>query len=465
MFATIRARLVAWSILVFTFLLTGLGLFLRHELEAIVIGSVDGHLHSEMVLISGLLEEEEGRIETELSEAAVGEYAVPLSGHYYQIIDERGRIVAASPSLTAVGAALDVPAPSIEPIYSYLTGPGKTRLRMLVQSFALASGRTVTIQATEPLEDAFAMLASFTGTLFAVIPAVGVVSALGVWLISLRSFKPLRTFTSRIGEITERNLHDRLDTEGLAGELAPLAESFNTMIARLEASFERQRRFLSEASHELRTPTSIIKTCCDVALARERGEEEYRETLRKISDATAHLSATISRIIDILRLEGGGFTPRTGPVSLDKLAADIKRLIEPAAAARRISLSVRGEGDVVVTADPRRLAEALTNLVDNAVKYNRPGGSVVIGVSSSGSRAVIAVEDTGTGMSPAELEKVFDRFYRGGNARGRLPGSGLGLAIVKAAVESMGGSVEAESTEGKGSTFRIILPLGGGDEP
>ncbi len=456
LFSSIKGRLLALFLSAFFVVLTGLGFFLYNKLEGIVIGSIDNHLHSEVQLIAGLLETEEEGPELELSEAAIGDYATPLSGHYYQVVLPDGRVLARSPSLSIPGKRLPhVRGILLEPVYTTATGPRGEPLRLLAQSFRLPDGEVVTIEAAESLEEAYELLRLFRNTLLVVFPAVFIISGLGVLFIIVWSLRPLERFSKKIGTITERNLNERIE-ETRGSELSSLAKSFNTMLSRLEESFERQKRFFTDASHELRTPTAVIKSVCDVTLSRKRTAEEYEEALEKIKQATERLSGLIGRLLEVSRLEGKLSSLKLEEVDLKDLTEDVVRLLDPAAASSNIAIGLKGDG-VKVHGDRERLTEAIKNIVDNAIKYNRPGGRVDIELEKKDGWAMIILRDTGMGIPQDKLCRIFERFYRVEESR-KIGGTGLGLSIAKSIIDAHRGRIEVESEPGVGTTFRVVLP-------
>jgi heavy metal sensor kinase len=456
MFTSIKSKLIVWVLFSFSIIFTGLGFFLYYELEGIVVDSINRHLHNEVQLIAGLLRADETEIEHELSEVAVGEYAVPLSGHYYQIVSSDNRIMATSPSLSIVGASLPIVRGTSTPAYETIIGPEKSLLRLMTQSF-IVSNKTYTIQAADTIEDSYKILKSFKKIILIVFPSVFIISLIGILVITGLSLKPLDYFSKRIGQITQMNLNERMNVEGIDKELQPLAESFNKMLGRLEESFSRQSQFLSDASHDLKTPTSVIKSYCDVTLSRERTPSEYREAIENISEMANKITVIISRILEISRLESKTFSLNITDVDLKVLIGDVLKLLEPSASAKGVRIIVNGE-DVMIKGDRERLTEAFINIIDNAIKYNKNNGTVEIRVDGRGGDAVISVEDTGIGIPISEKERIFDRFFRVDMSRGVVAGSGLGLSIVKAIINAHTGRIEVESEVGKGSRFTVFLP-------
>jgi len=461
MISSIKAGLVGWFIAVSSAVLIVLGFLLYFQLSEIVIGSVDSHLDSEMQFIAGLvrIEAEQGPLETELlefSQAAVGEYSVSLSGHYYQIIAPDGKLLVRSPSLSLTNEFLPLEAKSPVPSYRTILGPQRVPLRILSQSFQLPSG-TITIQSADSLETSYQLLGSFRKILLIVFPALMIVSGIGVWLLADRSLRPLMIFSNQIGQITERNLNQRVEERRTRKELKPLAIGFNTMLGRLGDAFSKQGQFLSDASHELRTPTSVIKSTCDVILHKDRTLAEYQEALRSISTNVDRMAEIINRILEISRLDARTFSLVTIEINLLSLLADVVKLLEPSASHRQIAILISGAPQPV-RADRERLTEAFLNIVDNAIKYNHPGGRVDIEVTRSDREVLIAVTDTGIGISVSDREKIFDRFHRLESGRHLAAGSGLGLSIARTIVEAHAGRIEVRSEPGKGSQFLVHLP-------
>lgn len=461
---SIKYRLIFWFLSVSSVIFTGLGIFLYYELRGTVIGSVDRHLETEIQLLASWLREEDehGHMEmefVELSKAAVGEYAVSLSGHYYQIVSSNGKVIARSPSLSIANAYLPLENNlSQTPRIKTITGPEKGLLRLRSQSFKLTND-TITIQAADTLQEYYHLLDSFRNTILIVFPLTFIFSWIGILIITDLSLRRLKILSKKVGRITAKNLNERLEQQNMDRELMPLVDSFNTMLGRLEESFNRQGLFLSDASHELRIPTAVIKTSCDVTLGRERTAQEYADALRTIAGMANRITDIINRILEVSRLESSTFLLKLSDVDLMDIVQDVVRLIEPFALSRGIIINLKGSS-VNIKADRERLIEVFTNILDNAVKYNKPNGRVDIEVSKWDGEAIVEVADTGMGIPDNEKERIFDRFYRLDASRNMTAGSGLGLSIVQAIVKAHGGRVEVESKVNKGSCFIVYLPMG-----
>ncbi len=466
MLDSIKLKLIVFFLGVFSVLFTTLGFFLYFELKEIVFGSVDTHMYSEITLLAGILakEVEHGHVEEgiyEITEAASGEYAAKLSGHYYQLVDSNGDVMGRSPSLKLADEFLPIAEPSFEPVYGgIITGPGGIKLRQVSQTFTFVEMDNVSIditfQAADSMEEPLYVLGSFRNIILIVMPSIFLISIFGVYYITGWTLGPLNLFSSQVGRITARNLNERIAEDKLDLELKPLAKSFNVMLGHLEKAFLRQREFLSDASHELRTPTSVIKSLCDVTLRKPREIEEYKEAIGSINDASKKMAGIIERILQASRLESKTFQMNMERVELSEILSYIVSLITPSAEERGISVNLQ-EWHGTVLGDHERLTEALVNIIENAVKYTPNGGTVTISVDDTSQYAVVNIRDTGIGISEEDMEVIFERFYRVDKSREAVPGTGLGLSIVKAIIEAHHGKLEVESEKGKGSCFKVFL--------
>lgn len=461
MFNSIKLKLVVLFLIVFSVFFAALELFLYYKLEELTVKLADEHVSSEIQTLANLMaiEEVQGQLENELQElaaAVTGVYAEKLSGHYYQIVASDGHILVRSPSLALADESLPLIKAATEPDVRTIVGPAGEHVRMLSQSFDFSVGR-LTFQAADSLDETYELMGSFRNIVLIIFPTVFIICGIGVFLVTSWALRSLKSFTVKVGQITEENLSQRLEERGVVTELKPLAASFNTMLSRLEESFSRQKQFLSDASHELRTPTSIIKSFCDVTLNRERNAADYKESIKKIGDTVNRMCDIINRILVISRLDNKTIQFKPVKIDLMDLMKDVKKLIEQPALNKGITFDIDGKG-VVVKGDREGLTEVFTNIVENAIKYNRQNGTVSIDVNEYMGNAVVSVADTGIGIPEGETEKIFDRFYRVDASRGITVGSGLGLSIVRTIVEAHGGRVQVKSDAGKGTTFTVFLP-------
>jgi signal transduction histidine kinase len=292
--------------------------------------------------------------------------------------------------------------------------------------------------------------------------ALGVmfVASLGVgWVIAGRVLAPIERITSVAREIQATDLSRRIELGGPEDELRRLADTFDAMLARLDAAFGAQRQFLADASHELRNPLAIIRTNLDVALADPDADpEELRQSLVVIQRASDRMSRLVDDLLALAR--GQALAVRSEPLDLGAAVADASDELVLPAKGRDITLDRTIVPGVVVSGDYDALKRAVSNLLENAVRYAPPGSRVRLAVGSERSRAWVSVSDEGPGIAPEDQQRVFDRFWRVDKGRSRAEGgTGLGLAIVRQIANSHGGEVQLQSKVGVGSTFTIWLPV------
>jgi heavy metal sensor kinase len=460
---SIKGRLVLWLFSFASLMLIALGFFLDHEIRDIVNTSVDDILHSQTQLIVGLLHEEHGGIELELSEVIAGEYSIPRSGHYYKVLIN-GEPAAISPSLVnsdfnlALGEIVSSIEKPKEKIYLSV-GPDNERVRVLQHDLDFM-GQPVSIFTAESLRESHKMINRFRYILLIIIPLSILTGGLVSLWITKKSLDPLRIFSSKIEMITHKTLNERIDTEAEASELIGIAASFNKMLERLQSAFDAEKRLIADASHELKTPLSVIKTKCDVLLQKDRTTEEYTGALNTIRNTSDTMKKIVEDMLSLARLDSGILSSG----SFQKIP--VKDILEKAiqlaqVLADKTGVKINplfGEAEIMdVTGDQNTLTEAFLNVIENAVRYNRTGGTVDVSVSKNVGHLTIMIKDTGSGIRKDDMPRIFDRFYRSDVSRG-VEGSGLGLSIAKAIIEAHNGSIKAESEAGKGSCFSIILP-------
>ncbi|MGI8927722.1 MAG: sensor histidine kinase [Tepidiformaceae bacterium] len=303
-----------------------------------------------------------------------------------------------------------------------------------------------------------------TWSLIAVV-GLALASGVGGYLFSGMMLRPVRDITKAASEISASNLSLRINHQGPDDELKALADTFDSMIARLEVSFDQQRQFVQDASHELRTPLAAIRTNIDVTeMDPDTSAAEYRELVETIKQQTARLTRLSDDLLVLSSSERE--TPEAEAVNVLRLVREVFHQLGPLAARRAVALAVQGDPGIEAEASGDLMFRSVSNLVDNAIKYSGEAATVTVRVERDERAAVITVADNGPGIPSEELPHVFDRFYRVDKARSRREGgTGLGLAIVRGAVQAMKGTVGVSSVEGVGSVFTIRLPLAADDVP
>lgn len=308
-----------------------------------------------------------------------------------------------------------------------------------------------------PLDLMEQALASLYQQILIGLPLVLLVSGLGGAFLAGRALRPLRLMSATAQRIEASDLSRRIPLAGAPDEIAHLAVTFNGMLERLQAAFEREARFTSDAAHELRTPLTALRGRIEVALSRERGPEEYRTAMLALQREVERLIRLSCDLLYLAHLCGGAQMERE-TLSLRDLLHSIVDQMEPLAAAKSITVTVNCDRDLAIVGDPDRLIRAFLNLVDNAIKFTPDGGAVTISAEPEADDIRVAFADTGPGLPAHLVPRVFERFFRAAPDRSReTGGAGLGLSIVREIAEAHGGGIDV-ATSPEGTTFALHLP-------
>lgn len=302
-------------------------------------------------------------------------------------------------------------------------------------------------------------------------------SSVCTYFLTKKALTPSQKLTSEVSQIQAQNLSTQLEVPNSKDEIAQLTSSFNEMLTRLDNAFSTQKQFSANAAHELRTPLAVLQTNLEVFEKKQEPEMiEYRQLFTMIKEQTARLSQLVGTLLDMTNLKS---VPRTDHVSLEELVDEVFCDLDPVAEKAGISIhfddsssqdlytdvhtpdaSALNNNILNITGSYVLLYRAVYNLVENAIKYNRPNGSVTVSVKEKNGQAMILVKDTGIGISPENQKKIFDPFFRVDKSRSRaMGGAGLGLALVDSIAREHGGSVKVLESNEKGSIIALMLPV------
>ena len=302
-------------------------------------------------------------------------------------------------------------------------------------------------------------------------------SSVCTYFLTKKTLTPLQKLTSEVSQIQAQNLSTQLAVPNSKDEIAQLTSSFNEMLTRLDNAFSTQKQFSANAAHELRTPLAVLQTNLEVFEKKQEPEMvEYRQLFTMIKEQTARLSQLVGTLLDMTNLKS---VPRTDHVSLEELVDEVFCDLDPVAEKAGISIhfddsssqdlytdvhtpdaSALNNNIRNITGSYVLLYRAVYNLVENAIKYNRPNGSVTVSVREQNGQAMILVKDTGIGISPENQKKIFDPFFRVDKSRSRaMGGAGLGLALVDSIAKEHGGTVKVLESSKTGSTIALMLPV------
>jgi heavy metal sensor kinase len=471
---SLRLQLAAWYTIAFAVLLGLSGAvfyqYLEHALEASVdtdLGLRAQQIGSALVLHNGTITPRDLTIALPGLETATRGTALPSSdvnqGVLVRLLDAHGTLLGETPAFRS----LLVPAASVtQPLQgtpwqgTVLSEVGQ-EVRLYSRTLTSAGKPVAVIQVGESLATLKTLLHQLVAALLVVgVLVLGCCALLSYWL-SGRSFAPMKRLAETARKIQGGDLHQRVPVPAVRDEVQYLAVTLNAMLDSLEQSFSRQRRFVADASHELRTPVAVIRQKAEVALRRPRSQDDYCRVLHSIHAESERLSHLISDLLALARGDEGQARLECEAVRLDKLVESVAAQAEGLAEERGITLSLEVPGPVTVIGDEARLIQVIINLVDNALRYTNGGGQVLLSLQATEAAAQLVVRDTGVGIAPEHLSHIFERFYRADPSRTRTGGSGtgLGLALVEWIVRMHGGSVGVRSQVGHGSTFTVTLPL------
>jgi two-component system heavy metal sensor histidine kinase CusS len=383
---------------------------------------------------------------------------------YIRLLDERNK-----PLLTTPGMAGELELSQFAARSQASAGIAATVKGRRGQSFRIATAtvpvgaipnHTITLQIAIDISQEEAILARFRAWFWIILSGTLVIFPLIGYQIARQGIRPVEEMAATARRITSAHLGERIVAEGYPFELASLAATFNQMLDRLEDSFERISRFSADIAHDLRTPVNNIRGEAEVALARARSIEEYRDALESSLEETVRLSDLIGNLLFLARTESPLTNLRRERVDVAELLASVCDYYEASAADGRISLTTdSGERPVIAELDRTLMQRAVGNLVSNAVAHTPPGGSVTLAASAEIDRICIEVRDTGIGIPREALPRVFDRFFRVDPSRSQASGgTGLGLSIVQGIVSLHQGRVEIASQPGDGTRVALYLP-------
>jgi two-component system, OmpR family, heavy metal sensor histidine kinase CusS len=378
------------------------------------------------------------------------------AAYWVRILDSNGRILAEAPGMTTL-----LPIALFPAAVSQTTPKTPKDLRTQDRLFSLvatsdqvgAERYTIQVAQDRTADDRF--MRQFAA-LVAIVLALGVAAAAMIALtVTKRGLRPLGEMTRALKRVGPKQLHERVTAVGWPRELQPLAVAFDDMLHRLEDSFVRLSQFSADIAHELRTPISNIRGEAEVALTRSRSPEEYREVIESMIAESQHLGHIVDNLLFLARTEAAeGHISRTsfdGRAAVEKIAA----FHEPIAEEQKLAITCTGDAQFV--ADKMLFSRAVSNLVENAVRYTPSGGSIEISIDQRDSTSTVVVKDTGAGIAAEHLPRVFDRFYRAESSRSS-DGVGLGLALVKSIMDMHGGSATIESEPGRGTVVTLSFP-------
>ena len=368
------------------------------------------------------------------------------AGTQYLLTTESGGRVASSESAWA-------DAPSFQPDEVYLASGGRGDQLYLDQELELEGGEKIRIRVCRSNGTVERSLDQLKLVMLLAVPAFLALAVFGSYFLAVLALRPIDRITETAVSLGAGNLSRRITGIESRDEVGRLAGAFNGMLARLEESFQREKQFTSDASHELRTPVCVIMAYAENLAV----HASYRETAKQagaILLESRPMHSIIAQLLALTRGHEGKYRLEREEVSLQDMVSDVLAELAEEAAANEIRLTGQVPAGLQLSADQSLMTQLLLNLVENGIKYGKPGGTVAVRAAEQDGHILLTVRDDGIGIEEKDLPRIFDRFYRADRARDRS-GSGLGLSIVKWIVELHGWSIQTASKPGQGTVFTI----------
>ncbi|MDP2682100.1 MAG: ATP-binding protein [Deltaproteobacteria bacterium] len=460
----IRAKLTIWYTTLLAASLITFGSILYVALSRNIISSIDARLFSMADMVSRAVFRP-GTVNLPQNFDIFLEhfFGIKTSGNFIQLMDEYGKIVFTSSTLGKNHLPLSAQTyhHSIAGNATYETIKNIGQYPVRIVTFPLMeNGQLISIlQVGAPLQESTAALnALFYILIFGIPLAVILASGVG-WFLAKKALSPVDMVTVLARKIEAGSLNERLDVSGPKDELGRLAKTFNDMIARLELSFKQMKQFTADASHELKTPLTVLKGEMEIALKTEKTVEGFKEVIKSSLEEIDKMSALVKSLLNLAKLDSRVRLPNDN-IKLDGIVEERFNQTLPLAKDKGIDMVMAKKEGVVIMGDKIGIGQLLFNLIYNAIKYTPKDGRIEISLEQSDNWAIIKVIDTGMGIAEEDLPHIFDRFYRVDKARTTGAGGvGLGLSICKEIAEAHGGKIEVESEAGKGSVFKVYLPV------
>ena len=334
---------------------------------------------------------------------------------------------------------------------------GSSEMRFILSS--VDTNKTIgdIVMVGHPIDVIQKSLQSLYGNLILVYLSFVIPTIFGGFMLAGSALRPVAEISHEMEEISSENLKRRVKIHQTNDEIETLSHTFNNLLDRLEESFTRERLFIGDVAHELKTPLATLKSGIDVALSKERSNEEYKQILEELLIDANRLSATLTNILDLAWSKADSYENMNDRVNISGVVRELIEIAQKLAYRKGISVTSQVEDGLVIRGKKEKFFRAILNIVDNAVKYNKDKGKVCITLHKRTGNAVVYVTDTGRGISKEDMPHIFDRFYRGSKTD-KTMGSGLGLSIAQAVITSYGGTISMKSVVGKGTSAIIAFP-------
>lgn len=451
----IHLRLTLWYTTILMIILIIFSVVVYVGLSRSLFSAIDVNLRREaQQIIRGLDSEHADEMEAEY---------LPEEGIYWRVLSLEGQPVL-DPGHFSDNLINASQMESDQTHYTYTNLTNGTPVRLYSVVFSRHNHKIGIVQVAESYAQVISVQQQLLFLFALGIPITLLAASIGGWFLAARALTPIDRITRAAQQISATDLHQRLALKLPNDEVGRLASTFDQMLARLEDAFERQKRFIADASHEMRTPLTILKGDVEVALNRPRTVEQYQETLKLISQTSDRLTSLVQELFLLARADNNQYPLNITRLNLAEVLTKEVSSLMPQALKKEVELNLDTPDDLFIEGDIDKLSRLFLNLIDNAIKYSTAGDQVTIKTATKNNSVYISISDTGPGIPPENLPQLFERFYRVDKARSRqnshvTSGAGLGLSIAQLLAHLHRGEIKAASEVGQGTTFTVRLPL------
>jgi len=448
---TLRVRFAVWTSGLLLVILTFFGVYVYVSMARGLSAAIDDSLTVNASQVAAGLGIENGKLILPDSLMETPENA-DLRGPNFTI-----RILTPQGTpLKEFGAFHNLPV-SLKPSFSTFSDPA-TNTDVRIYNYPVYNNNQLLalVQVAQSLQDMQDTLQSLLATLLISIPMLVTLAGIGGYFLAARALAPIDQITSTARRISAKDLSARLNIPVTDDEVGRLTQTLNDMLTRLDDSFQRERQFTNDASHELRTPLTAMQAILGMIRTKRRTPEEYEQALDDLGEETDRLRTLVENLLRLARGEKRSNNPHER-IDISTLTKDVTDSLRPLAEIKSLTLACDIPENLTTVGDSDELIRLFVNLLDNAIKYTEHG-KITVTAQKNEKEIAISIEDTGIGISPEHLPHIFDRFYRVDESRS-MRGAGLGLAIAMEIVRAHGGTIEAYSKIGQGTTFTIHLPV------
>ena len=462
---TFRFKLTLWYSLILALLLAVFGGILYFSLSQTLLDNTDSALwFVAETEAASLLDSDTGEPHMHDVDLRAG-VAEGLVDKYVQLLNHEGKVIGMSGNLTdmRLGSSQELLSSSLSGQVGFETvnHPQKGLLRLISLPLTDEQKVNYVIQVGTSLGPTQEILDSFLLQLLGMGLAGLLLAGFGGWFLAKRALKPVAHITETARLISSQSLDKRLDFKVTPDEIGRLIVVLNEMLQRLDEAFSSQKRFIADASHELRSPLTALKGTMEVLLRRKRNVEEYEDGLSSSLDEINRLTRLVNNLLTLARTDTAKEEITFSKLRLDQLIEVVLDQTQVLAQQRKIELKGDIEDGLTIKGNADKIRQLVINLLNNAIRYTPDGGTVQLSLEKKDNMVQIKVTDNGIGIPDGDIPRIFDRFFRSDPSRHRdAPGgSGLGLAICQWIVHTHRGEIEVESEKGKGSTFTVLLPV------